>query len=65
MAYRFRKLAQSVRGWRGSFGISDYYRPIPANFARSEMGRTQCARRVRAMDGAQQLDPWLQRRVRM
>jgi RNA-directed DNA polymerase len=29
MAYRFRKLAQSVRGWRGSFGISDYYRPIP------------------------------------
>jgi len=29
MAYRFRKLAQYVRGWMGYFGISDYYRPIP------------------------------------
>ncbi|HWP01440.1 MAG TPA: group II intron maturase-specific domain-containing protein [Methylococcus sp.] len=27
MAYRFRKLAQYVRGWMGYFGISDYYRP--------------------------------------
>lgn len=29
MAYRFRKLAQYVRGWMGYFGISDYYRPVP------------------------------------
>jgi len=29
MDYRFRKLAQYVRGWMGYFGISDYYRPIP------------------------------------
>ena len=29
MAYRFHKLAQYVRGWRGYFGSSDYYRPIP------------------------------------
>lgn len=55
MAYRFHKLAQYVRGWMGYFGISDYYRPISDNFAGSEIGRTQCARRGRAMDGAQQL----------
>jgi len=29
MAYRFKKLAQYVRGWMAYFGISDYYRPIP------------------------------------
>ena len=29
MAYRFRRLAQYVRGWLGYFGISDYYRPVP------------------------------------
>ena len=29
MGYRFRQLAQYVRGWMGYFGISDYYRPIP------------------------------------
>jgi RNA-directed DNA polymerase len=52
MAYRFRKLAQYVRGWMGYFGISDSHRPIPDNFAGSEIGRTQCARRVHAMDGA-------------
>ncbi len=29
MEYRLRKLAQCVRGWMGSFGISDYYyRPV-------------------------------------
>jgi RNA-directed DNA polymerase len=30
MDYRLDKLAQYVRGWMGYFGISDYYRPIPA-----------------------------------
>lgn len=30
MAYRLAKLAQYVRGWMGYFGISEYYRPIPA-----------------------------------
>ncbi|QQS55680.1 MAG: group II intron reverse transcriptase/maturase [Candidatus Competibacteraceae bacterium] len=29
MDYRFKKLAEYVRGWMGYFGISDYYRPIP------------------------------------
>lgn len=29
MAYRLHRLAQYVRGWRGYFGISEYYRPIP------------------------------------
>jgi len=29
MEYRFKKLAQYVRGWMAYFGISDYYRPIP------------------------------------
>jgi RNA-directed DNA polymerase len=29
MDYRFRKLAEYVRGWMGYFGISDHYRPIP------------------------------------
>lgn len=29
MDYRFKALAQYVRGWMGYFGISDYYRPIP------------------------------------
>jgi RNA-directed DNA polymerase len=29
MEYRLNKLAQYVRGWRGYFGISQYYRPIP------------------------------------
>ena len=30
MAWRFHKLAQYLRGWMGYFGISQYYRPIPA-----------------------------------
>ena len=29
MAYRFKKLAQYLRGWMNYFGISEYYRPIP------------------------------------
>jgi RNA-directed DNA polymerase len=29
MDYRFKKLADYVRGWMGYFGISEYYRPIP------------------------------------
>jgi RNA-directed DNA polymerase len=29
MDYRFKKLAQYLRGWVNYFGISDYYRPIP------------------------------------
>jgi RNA-directed DNA polymerase len=29
MDYRFKRLAQYVRGWMGYFGISDYYSPIP------------------------------------
>ena len=29
MRYRFRKLAQYLRGWMGYFGISEYYRPVP------------------------------------
>jgi len=29
MEYRFKKLAQYVRGWMNYFGISEYYRPIP------------------------------------
>ncbi len=29
MDFRLNKLAQSVRGWMGYFGISDSYRPIP------------------------------------
>lgn len=29
MKYRFKKLAQYVRGWMNYFGISEYYRPIP------------------------------------
>ena len=29
MAYRFKNLAQYVRGWMAYFGISDYYSPIP------------------------------------
>jgi len=29
MDYRFRKLAQYIRGWMNYFGISEYYRPIP------------------------------------
>jgi RNA-directed DNA polymerase len=29
MAYRFKKLAEYIRGWINYFGISEYYRPIP------------------------------------
>lgn len=29
MEYRFKKLAQYIRGWMNYFGISEYYRPIP------------------------------------
>lgn len=29
MAYRFKKLAEYIRGWVNYFGISEYYRPIP------------------------------------
>ena len=29
MDYRFRKLAEYLRGWMNYFGISEYYRPIP------------------------------------
>lgn len=29
MEYRYRKLAEYVRGWFNYYGISEYYRPIP------------------------------------
>jgi RNA-directed DNA polymerase len=29
MSYRYKKLAEFLRGWMGYFGISEYYRPIP------------------------------------
>ena len=29
MDYRFKKLAQHLRGWMNYFGISEYYRPVP------------------------------------
>ena len=29
MEYRYRKLAEYVRGWMNYYGISQYYRPIP------------------------------------
>jgi RNA-directed DNA polymerase len=29
MEYRYKKLAQYIRGWINYFGISEYYRPIP------------------------------------
>ncbi len=29
MKYRYRKLAEYVRGWMNYYGISEYYRPIP------------------------------------
>ena len=29
MAYRYKKLAEYLRGWVGYFGISEYYRPVP------------------------------------
>ena len=29
MEYRFRKLAEYLRGWMNYFGISEYYRPLP------------------------------------
>ena len=29
MDYRYKKLAEYIRGWMGYFGISEYYRPIP------------------------------------
>jgi RNA-directed DNA polymerase len=29
MDYRYKKLAQFIRGWMNYFGISEYYRPIP------------------------------------
>lgn len=29
MSYRFRKLAEYIRGWMGYYGLSAYYRPIP------------------------------------
>jgi RNA-directed DNA polymerase len=29
MDYRYRKLAEYLRGWMNYFGISEYYRPIP------------------------------------
>ena len=29
MGYRFKKLAQYVRGWMGYYGISEDYRPVP------------------------------------
>jgi RNA-directed DNA polymerase len=30
MDYRMKKLKEYIRGWMGYFGISEYYRPIPA-----------------------------------
>ena len=29
MEYRYRKLAEYIRGWMNYYGISEYYRPIP------------------------------------
>jgi RNA-directed DNA polymerase len=29
MEYRYKKLAEYVRGWMNYYGISEYYRPIP------------------------------------
>jgi RNA-directed DNA polymerase len=29
MSYRYKKLAEYIRGWMNYFGISEYYRPIP------------------------------------
>ena len=29
MSYRFRKLAEYIRGWMGYYALSEYYRPIP------------------------------------
>ena len=29
MSYRFRKLAEYIRGWMGYYSLSEYYRPIP------------------------------------
>lgn len=29
MEYRYKKLAEYVRGWINYYGISEYYRPIP------------------------------------
>jgi len=29
MDYRYRKLAEYLRGWMNYFGISEYYKPIP------------------------------------
>ncbi len=29
MDYRFRKLADYIRGWMGYYGLSEYYRPVP------------------------------------
>ena len=29
MEFRYKKLAEYLRGWVGYFGISEYYRPIP------------------------------------
>jgi RNA-directed DNA polymerase len=29
MEYRYRKIAEYVRGWMNYYGISEYYRPIP------------------------------------
>ncbi|MFO7760600.1 MAG: group II intron maturase-specific domain-containing protein [Desulfobia sp.] len=29
MDYRYKKLAEYIRGWMNYYGISEYYRPIP------------------------------------
>jgi len=29
MDYRYKKLAEYLRGWMNYFGISEYYRPVP------------------------------------
>jgi RNA-directed DNA polymerase len=29
MEYRYKKLAEYIRGWMNYYGISEYYRPIP------------------------------------
>ena len=29
MEYRYKKLAEYLRGWMNYYGISEYYRPIP------------------------------------
>lgn len=40
MDYRYKKLAQYIRGWMNNFDISEYYRPIPEidHWLRRRMG---------------------------